>query len=125
MEVRLPMPAPSVLIVDRTPETREVLKTALEQRGIRVLAAAEAEEGLHLLAERNPDLVVLDLEQHAAAGVVLAGRFAAGSADRRIPLLVLGSGRRELPWLARQQFVAKPYHYSPLIRKIEALLDAA
>ncbi|MGA7701688.1 MAG: response regulator, partial [Thermoguttaceae bacterium] len=52
----------SVLIVDRSEETREVLQTVLERRGVRILAAGRAEKGLELARRHHPDLVVLDLE---------------------------------------------------------------
>ena len=52
----------SVLIVDRSEETREVLQTVLERRGVRTLAAGRAEMGLELARRHHPDLVVLDLE---------------------------------------------------------------
>ncbi|HUT89583.1 MAG TPA: hypothetical protein VMY37_08815 [Thermoguttaceae bacterium] len=35
---------PSVLIVDQSEKTREVLRTALERRGLRVLAACRARQ---------------------------------------------------------------------------------
>ena len=52
----------SVLIVDSSEETQEVLRTALERRGMRILAANRAGPGLELAQEHHPDLIVLDLE---------------------------------------------------------------
>ena len=52
----------SVLIVDRSEETREVLQTVLERRGVRTLAAGRTETGLDLARQHHPDLIVLDLE---------------------------------------------------------------
>ena len=48
--------------------------------------------------------------------------FAVAVHSWRIPLVVLGGvrcGERRLP---NEEFVVKPYHYGPLIRKIEALI---
>ena len=53
---------PSVLIVDRSEETREVLQTVLERRGVRTLAAGRTAAGLDLARRHQPDLIVLDLE---------------------------------------------------------------
>ena len=41
----------SVLIVDRSAESREVLRTLLERRGIRTLETNEAREGLQILRD--------------------------------------------------------------------------
>jgi DNA-binding response OmpR family regulator len=119
----------SVLIVDRSEETREVLQIALERRGVRTLAAGRAEKGLELAQQHHPDLIVLDLELDD----MLAEPFAApscGADDTPAPQsqpyqphwVLLGSLRDRRNRLSGGEFVAKPYHYGPLIRRIEELL---
>lgn len=115
----------SVLIVDRSEETREVLQTALERRGVRTMAAGRAGKGLELARQHHPDLVVLDLEMDDMP----AEQF--GSCDSgelsepeyQPQLVLLGSLRRQGNSLPDGEFVAKPYHYGLLIRRIEELLD--
>lgn len=115
---------PSVLIVDRSPETREVLKTALERRGCRILAASRAGRGLELAREHHPDLIVLGLEEASPEAEEVCMPLAAESEASHTPLVVLGScrRRRRRSALAHGEFVSKPYHYGPLIRRIEELL---
>ncbi len=125
----------SVLIVDRSEETREVLQTVLERRGVRILAAGRAEKGLELARRHHPDLVVLDLEmddmpaeQFRSAGVSPADCGDCGAGETPAPqyqpqFVLLGSLRRQGNDLPGSEFVAKPYHYGLLIRKIEELLD--
>ncbi len=115
-------PRRSVLIVDPLEETREVLRTALEPRGVRILATSQARQGLALAREHHPDQIVLDLECEREP--VADGVSAVESLTREAPLLVLGSARRRPANLPAGQFVSKPYHYAPLIRKIEELLAA-
>jgi DNA-binding response OmpR family regulator len=105
----------SVLIVDRSEETREVLQTVLERRGVRTLSAGRAEKGLELARRHHPDLVVLDLEMDDMP----AEQFSVCQPR----LVLLGSLRRQGNALPGGEFVAKPYHYGLLIRKIEELLD--
>lgn len=114
----------SVLIVDRSEETREVLATVLGRRGLRTLSAAGAPQGLRLAREHHPDLIVLDLELVDGAGEDqgLSAGFADQSRSDRAPLVLLGTARRSGPPLSEGEFVSKPYHYAPLIRKIEELL---
>jgi CheY-like chemotaxis protein len=118
-------PNRSVLIVDPSPETRDVLRTALERQGTRVLEAAEAQRGLELARQHCPDVIVLDLELDAARDQPVAGAFQAQSQLHATPLVMLGSARRLRQTLPTGQFIAKPYHYGPLIRKIEELLEGA
>jgi DNA-binding response OmpR family regulator len=115
----------SVLVVDRSEETREVLTTALERRGWRTFAASRAQRGLELAREHRPDLIVLDLEIDESPPEVLYEPFARETAGRHTPLLVLSGVRRGKPALKAAEIVSKPYHYGPLIRRIEELLDAS
>jgi hypothetical protein len=55
----------------------------------------------------------------------VAALFDAESQEHETPLLLLGNARRTRQVFPAGQFVAKPYHYGPLIRKIEQLLDEA
>ena len=118
------VPHRSVLIVDPSEETREVLRTVLEGRGLRILSASAAEAGLALARQHCPDLIVLDLECEAAAPQRVAGGFAQQSRQHATPLVLLGSARRVSDAQPQGEFVAKPYHYAPLIRKIESLLES-
>jgi DNA-binding response OmpR family regulator len=114
----------SVLVVDRSEEAREVLTTALERRGWRTLAASRVQRGLELARQHQPDLIVLDLEIDGSPPEALCEPFARETAQRRTPLVVLGGVGRGQPALKGAEIVAKPYHYGPLIRKIEELLAA-
>jgi CheY-like chemotaxis protein len=113
----------SVLVVDPLEETHEVLRTALEPRGVRILAASQPRHGLALARRHRPDLIVLDLECQAETAAD-GDAAAAESLTREAPLVMLGSARRRPAHLPAGQFISKPYHYAPLIRKIEELLAA-
>lgn len=113
----------SVLIVDSQEETQEVLRTALERQGVRILAASRNEQGLALAREHQPDLIVLDLEVDDAQTESVHGGFAAASAEHDTPVVMLGNARRRPRGVPPGRFMSKPYHYAPLIRKIEELLD--
>jgi CheY-like chemotaxis protein len=117
----------SVLIVDRSEETREVLRTVLERRGVRTLAADRANRGLELARRHQPDLIVLDMET-CDAGETPAWDGANETSAVQKPqyeprMVLLGSLRDYRRRLPGGEFVAKPYHYGPLIRRIEELLD--
>jgi CheY-like chemotaxis protein len=111
----------SVLIVDSSEETREVLQTALERRGVRTFSASGATQGLEMARRHHPDLIVLDIEGEGAGMDALSASLAEHSRSEHAPLVLLGSIRRGKP-PADGEFVAKPYHYGPLVRKIEELL---
>jgi CheY-like chemotaxis protein len=113
----------SVLIVDASDETRVVLQTALERRGVRTMAASQAKQGLALAQQHHPDLIVLDLEIDASGPDEVAVPFAEQSRTDHASLVLLGGIRRREP-TGQGEYVAKPYHYAPLIRRIEEILSA-
>jgi DNA-binding response OmpR family regulator len=110
-----------VLIVDAADETRDVLETALQRRGLKTLTASQSAQGLAMAQEHRPDLIVLDLEIDGEASDEIAAQFARQSSDQP-SLVLLGSvRRRQVP---EGEYVAKPYHFGPLIRRIEEILAA-
>ncbi len=116
----------SVLIVDSSAENTEVLQTALMRRGVNTLTARHAIEGANLVRQHHPDLIILDLEVYSNGN--LKGTippFWAFWGQKNIPLLLLGTLRRNCPPVPGSEFVSKPYHYGPLIRKIEEMLSTA
>lgn len=110
----------TVLIVDRCLESREVLRTALARRGLRIFEAARADDGLALARLHRPELIVLDLEA-VVDPVQATGDFAAAAAGAGGRLIVLGSARQSQDELSCE-FFPKPYHYKPLVLRIEELL---
>jgi hypothetical protein len=52
-----------------------------------------------------------------------AEKLAAAAARNACPIVVLGTFRRSASPFSAGQFVAKPYHYGALIRRIEELLS--
>ena len=113
----------SVLIVDNSRESREVLRTALERRGLQTWGAEGPEHGLALARRYHPDLIVLDLEASPADGDMAAKDFQQATGSPETPLIVLGTARRQTAGVTGE-FVAKPYHYAPLVHKIEQLLES-
>ena len=112
----------SVLIVERSGELCDVLRTALERRGLQIYAASRADRGLELARRHQPSLVVLDLDEQSADDEALSGEFSQPANAEPTPVILLGTVRR--PRANSGEFIAKPYHYQPLISKIEQLLKA-
>ena len=114
---------PSVLIVDGSEETREVLQTALNRRGVQTFTAKHATEGVELDRLHKPDLIVLDLEADDVNLEQAYPPFWADREDDSTPIILLGSLRRNQPRIHGSEIVSKPYHFAPLIRRIEEILN--
>lgn len=111
-----------VLIVDRSAESRDVLASLLARRGAEVLEARGTAAAAAMAAENSPHLIVVDGDATTAGPPGGDGDLAAVAARNAVPIVVVGAIRRSASPLPVEQFVAKPYHYAALIRKIEELL---
>lgn len=75
-----------------------------------------------MVQQLHPDLVVLDLETDPVPSDYDCEAILAASDQSSTPIVMLGNIRREREITANQAVLRKPYHYAPLIRKIEELL---
>jgi CheY-like chemotaxis protein len=116
---------PNVLIVDASRETREVLRLLLERRGAKTVEAERPEDAIQLARDLQPDLIVFDAESDKSGSGELTDDLRAIADGNHIPIVILGKVRQLRSPVLAEQFVAKPYHYGPLIRKINSLLAAA
>ena len=73
---------------------------------------------------RKPDLIVLDLEVEQSDARSLCSQFVGDSQQHEPPMVLLGTLRRR-DWDPPGEIVQKPYHYGPLVRRIEEILETA
>jgi DNA-binding response OmpR family regulator len=115
-----------VLIVDRSEDSREVLATALARHGVRTFSASRVDRGLELARQVEPEVVVYDGDTDSADAATVCSEFAdrCGTPPERLLILgTLGGGHHfRSGRICRSGIVPKPYHYGPLIRRIEELI---
>lgn len=114
----------TVLVIDQSEDTRQVLRTALERRGIRIIETQTANDGLELVKSHHPELVVLDLEAIPADDLSLRETIDLETESRQTPVVILGNIHKNEALLPHCSVVRKPYHYGPLIRKIEQMVTS-
>jgi CheY-like chemotaxis protein len=61
----------TILIVDDDHEILESIRTILENKGFRILAARDGNAGLMLAERENPDLLVLDMMMPKKSGFLV------------------------------------------------------
>ena len=112
-----------VLIVDQSPENREVLRTVLQRHGYEIFEAERDTDGLSLAEQCHPKVLVLDMDTiNSADREVIAG-FDHHAQKENTSVVLLGRVPKSQLSLANSDVISKPYHYGPLIRKIEMLLS--
>ncbi len=114
----------TVLLVDDEPQLRRTLATNLEARGYEVLQAATGEEALRLVAERRPDVVILDIGLPGMDGIEVV-HGVRGWSD--VPIIVLsarGDERDKVEALdaGADDYLTKPFGMGELLARLRAAL---
>ena len=110
---------PKVLLVDDDADVREMLKDALESRGLSCWAVEDGREALECLRAAEVDLIVTDYRMPAMDGLELLRRLA-GSALSKIPVILLsGESAADLRWealrLGAYTVIQKPFDTPDLV----------
>jgi CheY-like chemotaxis protein len=114
-----------VLIVDESAESREVLSALLARRGATTIEARRPDQAAQLANLHQVDLIVLDADSDRSPTGTATAELQAAAGRQGTPIVILGTVRTPPNRPAGFQFVSKPYHYGPLILRIEDLLAAA
>ena len=114
-----------VLVVEPNGESRDVLRTVLQRRGLQILEAADARQGLDLLKQHRPSVTVMDIDAAPADDQQIFDAFDSELHAHRTHLVLLANARRPPLNLPADRVLCKPYHFAPLIRKIETLIQCA
>jgi excisionase family DNA binding protein len=117
---------PVVLVVDDDDRMREYVRVNLEMEGYSVREAAGAEEGLQVLEESTPDLVLLDVMMPGVDGWEMLRRVQERHGVGTIPVIMF-SGKvepaaEEAAKRGAQGFIGKPFNPQELIDQTKQVL---
>lgn len=91
-----------VLVVDDDPDVRLFSVTVLEEHGYTPLEAADGVEGLKMIKEEKPDLVILDIMMPRQSGIRLYRELKTDKSLKNIQVIVL-SGIAKRTFLRSQK----------------------
>jgi excisionase family DNA binding protein len=120
-------PGPVVLIVDDDERLREYVRVNLEMEGYTVQEAGSAEEGMDVLDDLRPDLVLLDVMMPKVDGWEMLQRMHDRHGVGSIPV-VMFSGKvdegaaGQAEERGAQGFIGKPFDPQELIAQTKQLL---
>jgi len=92
----------NVLVVDDDPDVRLFNVTVVEENGFTPIEATNGEEGLKLLKELIPDLVILDVLMPRQSGIRLFRELKTDKSLKHIPVILL-SGIAKRTFLRSQK----------------------
>jgi DNA-binding response OmpR family regulator len=113
-----------VLIIEDEPDLVRGLRDALEFEGFEVLSAGQGRDGVRLLRERNPDLVLLDLMLPDANGFSVCEEIR--TTHPLVPVIMLTARSQEADKIrgldsGADDYVTKPFGVGELVARINAM----
>ena len=118
---------PTILVVEDEAPLLTLLRYNLEKQGFQVEEAADGQDALLRVAERQPDLVLLDWMLPALSGLEVCRQLRRRPATRNLPIIMVtartenGDAVRALDTGA-DDYISKPFGMDALLARIRALL---
>jgi chemosensory pili system protein ChpA (sensor histidine kinase/response regulator) len=118
---------PLVMVVDDSVTMRKVTGRVLERHNLEVATAKDGIDALERMAERVPDLMLLDIEMPRMDGYELATAMRAEARLRDVPIIMITSRtgekhRQRAMEIGVQRYLGKPYQEPELMRNVFELL---
>lgn len=80
-----------ILVVEDNPYIAKAIRVRLEHTGVQVDEARDGQRALQMVAERPPDLILLDIYLPGGSGYTVLDRLKASPAHTRIPVVMLSA----------------------------------
>jgi DNA-binding response OmpR family regulator len=117
-----------IVCVEDEPEMIELIQLILNRRGFEVLGAPGGKEGLKMVREILPDLVLLDLMMPDMDGWEVYQQMKSEEATRNIPVIIVTAKAQNIDkvlglHIAKvDDYIAKPFGPQELIDSVEKIL---
>ena len=124
----------TILVVDDDRDFVNITTMILESQQYQVITAANGEQGLQVMRQENPDLVILDIMMsYIMDGLDARRKMAEDDALQRIPVIMVTSptstrAQGEMPahdYIPDSQWLNKPIDPDVLLERVRTLLGSS
>ena len=118
----------SILIVDDTAHNVELLEAYLEELGAEIRTAADGIEALTAVAQKHPDVILLDVMMPRMSGYQACVKLKGDAATKDIPIIMV-TALNEIADTERavesgaNDFLTKPVNKLELVTRVKAMLQ--
>ena len=118
---------PVVMVVDDSITMRKVTGRVLERNNFEVLTAKDGVDAVEKMAERAPDLVLLDIEMPRMDGYEVAQHMRSDPRLKDVPIIMITSRtgdkhRQRAMDIGVDRYLGKPYQENELMRNVFEIL---
>jgi signal transduction histidine kinase len=120
---------PIILVVDDTEDNLDLLEFALKRKPVKMLRAASGQECLAVAEEKQPDIILLDIQMPEMDGFETLKRLRANPATVKIPVVFLTAQRKDADSIATglalgaEQYLTKPIDTDELLVRTKMLIQ--
>ena len=117
-----------ILVVEDNPANMKLTSLLLHSAGHCVLPAVDAETGLKLAHDEQPDLILMDIQLPGMDGLEATGLLKRDAATRSIPVIALTAlamkgDEERIRAAGCDGYIAKPMRYREFLAAVGARVD--
>lgn len=117
-----------ILIIEDNPANMRLAELLLTSAGHAVIAAVDAETGLKLAREHQPNLILMDIQLPDMDGLQATALLKAQASTASIPVIALTAmamkeDEEKIRLAGCDAYIIKPLSYKELYRVIDTLLE--
>ena len=117
-----------ILIVEDNPKNLKLVRDTLQVKGYQTIEAETGEEGVRLAHERQPALILMDIQLPGITGVEALQRLRADPATQHTPVVavtasVMPQDRTRIMAAGFDGFQGKPISVRELLATVREILD--
>src|SRR5687767_15394952 len=114
--------AKRILVVEDNADLRRLFRTALSMAGFDVEEAPDGLDALHMIENRTPELVVLDLILRSLDGISVQQELAARAITRDIPIVIVTGSNLDVAGANVSCLLRKPITPDQLVETVRHCL---
>lgn len=116
-----------IVVVEDEPDIVDVVSYNLKREGYRVVSVGRGDEGLNVIREQSPNLVILDLMLPGMDGLSICQQMKSDPMVRDIPIIIISAKGEESDVvigleLGADDYLSKPFSLRELLARVKAVL---
>ena len=117
-----------ILIIEDNEKNMKLFRDVLQVKGYETLEAGTAEDGIRLAQERNPDLVLMDIQLPGMNGIDARAVLRGNPATVRIPVVavtasVMQQDRKQITEAGFDGYIGKPINLRVFLETVRSMVE--